>query len=317
MSKTAGSPQTGSSARRKNRYESKKNWAIFSLAAPAVVSIFVFCYMPMFGLFIAFKNINYTKGIFGSDWCGLNNFQFFFQSQDAFRVTRNTLLYNLAFIFLGLGLAILIAIALYDLSAKYVKVFQTVLFMPYFFSWIIVGFVAYILLNPNAGVLNQILSIFGVEEINWYTTPIAWPFIIVFFYLWKILGYNAIIFYTGLMGIDESLYEAARIDGASRFQQKIYITLPMLKSLVIIMVVLAVGKIMFADFGLFYYIPKNTGSLYAMTDVIDTYVYRALRVVGDIGMSAAASFYQSVIGFLLVLGTNLIIRKISPEDAIF
>lgn len=299
------------------KVQRKKTWALFSLALPAIVSIALFCYLPMFGLFIAFKDINYAKGIWGSDWCGFKNFKFFFGSQDAWRVTRNTLLYNLAFIILGLGLAVILAMILYDLTSKQVKVFQTVLFMPYFLSWVIIGFVAYILLNPASGVLNQIVTFFGHEAINWYNEPWAWPLILIFFYLWKILGYNAIIFYTGLMGIDESLYEAARIDGATRFQQKRYITLPLLKNLLIIMIVLAVGKIMFADFGLFYYIPKNTGSLYEMTDVIDTYVYRALRVLGDMGMSSAASFYQSIVGFLLVFGTNFIIKKTSPEDAIF
>lgn len=303
--------------RKGGKSQRKKNLSLLSLALPAILSIFVFAYLPMFGLFISFKDINYSKGVFGSDWCGIRNFKFFFQSQDAWRVTRNTLLYNLAFILLGLGLAVVLAMVLYDLTSRQVKVFQTVLFMPYFLSWVIIGFVAYILLNPSAGVLNQILGLFGKESVNWYNAPGTWPFILVFFYLWKIIGYNAIIFYTGLMGIDESLYEAARIDGASRFQQKRCITLPLLKNLIIIMVVLAVGKIMFADFGLFYYIPKNTGSLYEVTDVIDTYVYRALRVVGDVGMSAAVSFYQSIVGFLLVFGTNFAIRKISPEDALF
>lgn len=300
---------------RKN--STRKNLSLFSLALPAIISILLFAYLPMFGLFIAFKDINYSKGIFGSDWNGLKNFEFFFKSQDAWRVTRNTLLYNIAFIILGLGMAVVVAMILYDLSSRFVKIFQTVLFMPYFLSWIIIGFVAYILLNPSMGVFNQILGFFGKEGINWYMDTRPWPIIIFLFYLWKNLGYNAIIFYTGLMGIDESLYESARIDGATRLQQKIYITLPLLKNLLIIMAVLAVGKIMFSDFGLFYYIPKNTGTLYAVTDVIDTYVYRSLRVVGDIGMSAAASFYQSVIGFGLVVGTNFLLKKFSPDDALF
>ena len=271
----------------------------------------------MFGLFIGFKNINYTKGIWGSDWCGFDNFKFFFTSQDAFRVTRNTILYNLAFIVIGLGLAIVIAMVLYELSARFVKVFQTALFVPYFLSWVVVGFVSYIFLNPASGILNQILEAVGGHGINWYANKKAWPFILTIAYLWKNVGYNAIIFYTGLMGIDSSLFEAAELDGASKMQQRWYVTLPMLKTLIIVMVVLAVGKIMFADFGLFYFIGRDTGMIYSAIDVIDTYVYRALRVTGDIGMSAAITFYQSIVGFLLVVGTNLIIRKVSPEDALF
>lgn len=294
-----------------------KNFQLLSISIPALISIGIFCYLPMFGLFIAFKDINYSKGIFKSEWSGFDNFKFFFGSQDAFKVTRNTLLYNLVFIILGITLAIIFAMLLYEMSARMVKVYQTVLFVPYFLSWVVVGFVAYIFLNPTAGLLNQIMALFGKEAVNWYSQAKAWPFILLFFNLWKGLGYQAIIFYTGLMGIDSSLYEAASIDGASRLQQRLHITLPLLKKLVIILTVLSIGKIMIADFGLFYFIPKNTGLLYSATDVIDTYVYRALRVTGDLGMSAAASFYQSIIGFVLVFTTNYIIKKISPEDAMF
>lgn len=295
----------------------KRAAPLMALSLPAVVSLFIFAYLPMFGLFIAFKDINYAKGIFGSDWCGLKNFEFFFTSQDAFRVTRNTILYNLVFIVVGLALSIIIAMILYELSAKLVKVFQTVLFVPYFLSWVVVGFVSYIFLNPAAGVLNQILTHFGVDTVNWYATKEAWPVILPLFYLWKNVGYNAIIFYTGLMGIDRSLFEAAELDGATKLQQRIHITLPMIKTLIIVMAVLSVGKIMFSDFGLFYFISRDTGMIYSVTDVIDTYVYRALRVTGDIGMSAAVTFYQSVVGFVLVFVTNLVIRKVSPEDALF
>ena len=295
----------------------KKALPLIVLSLPAVVSLFIFAYMPMFGLFIAFKNINYGKGLWGSDWCGWDNFKFFFTSQDAFRVTRNTILYNLAFIVIGLGVAIIIALILYELTAKFVKVFQTALFVPYFLSWVVVGFVTYIFLNPSFGIMNQFLEAIGASKVNWYMEKKAWPWILILAYLWKNVGYNAIIFYTGLMGIDSSLFEAAELDGATKMQQRWYVTLPMLKSLIIVMVVLAVGKIMFADFGLFYFIGRDTGMLYSVIDVIDTYVYRALRVTGDIGMSAAVTFYQSIVGFGLVVVTNLIIRKISPEDALF
>lgn len=293
------------------------NRQLFVIALPAILSILAFAYFPMFGLFIAFKDINYQKGIFGSDWIGFDNFDFFFNSQDAFRITRNTLLYNLVFIVVGLSIAIIVAMMLYSMSRRAIKFYQTVLFFPYFLSWVIVGYLAYIFFNPTSGVLNQVCQMFGVEAINWYTESKFWPYILVFFNIWKTLGYNAIIFYTGLMSIDSSLYEAAAIDGASSFQQKIHITLPMIKSLIIIMAILAVGKIMCADFGLFYFIPRDTGMIYGVTDVIDTYVYRALRVTGDLGMASAASFYQSVVGCTLVVLANLVIKKVSPEDAIF
>lgn len=295
----------------------RKSLPLITLCLPAVVSIFVFAYMPMFGLFIAFKDINYAKGILKSDWAGFNNFKFFFNSQDAWRVTRNTLLYNFVFIVIGIVLAVIIAMLLYEMTRKLVKLFQTIMFMPYFLSWVVVGFVAYIFLNSEAGLLNKILGLMGVEAKNWYTEKGAWPFILPIFHIWKIVGYNTIIFYTGLMGIDQSMFEAASLDGASRFQQKIYIMLPMIKTLIIIMTVLSIGRIMFADFGLFYFITRDTGMLYEVTDVIDTYVYRALRVTGDIGMSASVTLYQSVVGFILVLVTNLIIKRTSPENALF
>lgn len=303
--------------KKQRSYSTTNHRQLLVIALPGIIALLAFAYLPMFGIFIAFKDINYNKGIFGSDWVGLKNFEFFFKSQDAFRITRNTLLYNITFIVVGLSLAVIVAMMLHSMRRRAVKVYQTILFFPYFLSWVIVGFIAYILLNPASGVLNQILTFLGMETVNWYADTRFWPFIFVFFNLWKTIGYNAIIFYTGLMNIDSSLYEAASIDGATSFQQKIYITLPLLKSLVITMALLAVGKIMFADFGLFYFIPRDSGLLYPVSDVIDTYVYRSLRVTGELGMSSAAAFYQSVVGCVLVLATNQVVRKLSPEDAIF
>ncbi len=290
---------------------------LFLLSLPAIISLFLFAYMPMGGLLIAFKDIDYSKGILGSDWNGLDNFMFFFESQYAWRTTRNTIFYNLIFIVIGLSLAVIIAMMLYSLARKWVKLYQTILFFPYFLSWVIIAYLVYIFLNPTYGVIGGFIETITGTSVNLYSEPGFWPPFLIFMHIWKMIGYNAIIFYTGLLSIDKALYEAAEIDGASGFQQKIYITIPQLKSLIIIMTVLAVGKIMFADFGLFYMIPRDSGILYEVTDVIDTYVFRALRVTGDIGMSAAASFFQSIVGFLLVLTTNLVIRKVSPEDAIF
>jgi putative aldouronate transport system permease protein len=295
----------------------RRNSALLTLALPGLLSLFLFAYLPMFGIFIAFKDINYSKGLMRSDWIGFKNFSFFFRSQDAFRITRNTILYNLTFIIVGISLAVFFAMLLYDLRARHVQFFQTVLFVPYFLSWVVVGYIAYIFLNPTAGLLNQALGALGLRRPSWYIEKSAWPFWILFFYLWKNLGYNAIIFYTGLMSVDVSLFEAASIDGANRFQLRVHILLPLLRPLVSIMAMLAVGRIMYADFGLFYFIPRDTGMLYSVTDVIDTYVYRSLRVSPELGMSSAAALYQSVMGCVLVVLVNFILRKVSPEDSLF
>jgi putative aldouronate transport system permease protein len=206
---------------------------------------------------------------------------------------------------------------LFELSKKAVKVFQTILFFPYFISWVVVGYVTYILLNPSYGVINSILKTLHFAPINWYLTPKLWPFILVLVFLWKNVGYFVIIFYTGLLGIDSSYYEAAAIDGATKFQQTIKITIPLLAPLIIMIMLLQIGKIMYADFGLFYFIPRDIGSLYSAVDVIDTYVFRSLRVTGDIGMASAAGLYQSVVGCILVFLSNKIVKKYSEENALF
>lgn len=295
----------------------RQNRALLALSLPGMISLLLFAYLPMFGVFIAFKDINYAKGLLGSDWVGLKNFQFFFRSQDAWRITRNTLLYNISFIVVGIALAVFLSMVMYELRARYIKVFQTVLFIPYFLSWVVVGYIAYIFLNPTAGLLNRLLGALNLPQPSWYINKGAWPWIILFFYLWKNLGYNSIIFYTGLMSIDVSMFEAAAIDGANKWQMRAHILLPMLRPLISIMAMLAVGRIMYADFGLFYFIPRDTGMLYAVTDVIDTYVYRSLRVSPELGMSSAAALYQSVVGCLLVLSVNALLRRFSPEDALF
>jgi len=295
----------------------RQNRSLLTLGLPGMLSLFLFAYLPMFGIFVAFKDINYAKGLMRSDWVGFKNFRFFFRSQDALRITRNTLLYNVAFIIVGIALAVMLSMLMYELSAKYVKIFQTVLFVPYFLSWVVVGYIAYIFFNPVAGLVNKLLGAFGLPKPSWYIERSAWPFVIMFFYLWKNLGYNTIIFYTGLMSVDSSMFEAAAIDGANRWQLRMYILIPMLRPLISIMAMLAVGRIMYADFGLFYFIPRDTGMLYRVTDVIDTYVYRALRVSPELGMSSAAALYQSVVGCLLVLCVNGLLRRFSPDDSLF
>lgn len=295
----------------------RKHSELFLISLPAIVAFFFVAYLPMFGLVIAFKNYSYDKGIFGSPWAGLENFKFFFTSQDALRVTRNTLLLNGSFILLGTAVALVLAVMLSEVSRRAVKIYQTVLFVPYFLSWVVVGYLSYGFLNRDLGVMNSILRVLGAAPVDWYSERAYWPAILIITYLWKNAGYLAIIFYTGILGVDATLYEAASIDGASRPAQTWYVTLPSIKALIIMMLILSVGKIFYSDFGLFYFIPRDIGTLYPTTDVIDTYVYRSLRVLGDLGMASAAGFYQSIVGFVLVLGSNLIVRKTSPENALF
>ncbi len=297
--------------------EFKRNKELFFLGLPGVLALFIVAYLPMFGLIIAFKRFSFEDGIFGSPWAGFDNFKFFFTSQDAFRVTRNTLLLNGSFIVLSFAAAVIVALMLNELNRKSVKVFQTVLFVPYFISWIVVGYLVYGFLSPDYGVINSILKTFNMAPVDWYGDPKYWPVILIISYLWKNVGYLTIIFYTGMLGIDSSYYEAAAIDGATKFQQARSITVPLIKPLVILMLILSIGKIFYSDFGLFFFVPREVGALLPTTDVIDTYVYRSLRVIGDLGMASAAGFYQSIVGFILVIGSNLIIRKVSKENAVF
>ncbi|WP_319633419.1 ABC transporter permease [Paenibacillus psychroresistens] len=291
--------------------------SLFLISLPAILVVLIFYYLPMFGIVIAFKDINYAKGIWGSDWAGFNNFKFFFTSQDAWRITRNTLLLNGCFIVVGIFCSVIIGLLMAELSRRLVRIFQTILFFPYFLSWVVVGFISFILLNPSYGVINKALEFFHMTSIDWYSKPGYWPTILTLTYLWKNVGYTAIIFFTGLISIDASYYEAAAIDGASRFQQIMKISIPLIIPLITLLVILNVGRIFYSDFGLFYFIPRNAGTLYSTTDVIDTYVFRSLRVVGDLGMASAAGLYQSVVGLVLVVITNFIVRKSNKENALF
>ncbi|MBP1965351.1 ABC transporter permease [Paenibacillus aceris] len=297
--------------------EIKRHKGLIGLAVPGLLFVIVFQYLPMFGLVLAFKDFNFGKGIWGSDWVGLNNFKFFFTSDAALQVTRNTILLNLGFIFITNVVSISFALMLFELSRKAVKLYQTTLFFPYFLSWVVVSYVTYALLNPQLGVINNVLRQFGFTDINWYMEAKYWPIILSLAYLWKNVGYSTLIFYTGLMGIDKSYYEAAAIDGASKWQQVRNISLPLTMPLIILITLLQVGKIFYSDFGMFYFLTADSGALYATTDVIDTYVYRALRVSGDIGMATAIGLYQSLVGFVLVITVNFIVRKVNKENAIF
>lgn len=298
--------------------EFKDNAELSALLLPGVILMIVFMYIPMFGVIIAFKDYRNNLGIFGSEWVGFQNFQFFFTSQDAWRIARNTMGYGIMFIVVNLIAAVIVAILLYEVKSRVaLKFYQTSMILPHFLSWVIVGYITYILLEPNMGVFNQIIRWFGGEGLNWYSEPKYWIAILPLVNLWKNIGLKCIMYYAALMGIDRELFEAAEIDGANRFKQILHITLPSLVPLMTILTILDVGHIIKGDFGLFYTIPRDVGLLYPTTDIIDTYVYRGLRTGDDIGITTAVGLFQSVIGFIMVVGTNLIVKKISPDNSLF
>lgn len=299
--------------------ELKTNKVLFFMLLPPLIYVIVQFYLPMFGLVVAFKNYNYTDGLFFSPWCGLDNFTFLFQSQYAWQITRNTLLYNIVFIFLNLVLGVGFAILLSELKNKFMgKLYQSVIFLPYFFSWVVVAYMVWALLDPQNGMVNKsICATMGWKAPDWYSTSIFWPFILTFVNTWKGIGYGTVIYIAGIAGIDETYYEAATLDGCGKFKQVLYITLPFLKPMMVILTIMALGNIFRSDFGLFYQVTMDSGMLYTATNTIDTYVYRGLIQNGNIGMSSAAGFYQSCVGFVVVLIANLAISKISPEDRVF
>lgn len=310
-------PSTGTTKKRK-RGTWLKNMELLILCVPALVCYILFAYVPMFGLVMAFKDYKLAKGIWGSRWIGLKNFEFLFKSVDLTRIVRNTLVYSITFIITGLILNVLIAILLNEVSKnrRALKYYQTTMIFPNFLSWVIVGYITYALFNPSLGILNQLRGFFGLESIDVYMHTRYWPGILILVNLWKGVGMGSMFYFAALIGIDESLYEAARIDGASRLQQILHISLPGLIPLMTIMSILAMGSVFRGDFGLFYQIPRDVSLLYESTDIIDTYVFRGLQN-NSYGMASAVGFVQSVVGLLLVTGTNAIVKKISPENSMF
>ena len=295
----------------------RDNFELFVFTLPAIISLAIFHYWPLAGNIMAFKDYKYAKGIFGSDWNGLKNFEYFFTSQDAVRITRNTILYNGAFIVVGIACAVIVALLLYQITMRgAIKLYQTVMILPRFLSWVIVSYIVYILLNPTSGVLNGILNAVGKSGIQWYGTTKPWPYILIFSNLWKHVGLDSIIYYSALLGIDEEQFEAAEVDGASKFVQMVRIAVPSILPVIVIMFILQIGSIFGGDFGLFYQIPRNIGTLYPVTDVIPTYVFRGLQG-GDYATSTAVGLFQSAVGFALVIITNIIVKKIDPDKAIF
>jgi len=303
---------------KRNKKSAKATFAVYLplylMMLPGFIYLICNNYLPMFGILIAFKNVNFSIGVFKSPWVGLKNFEFLFATKDAYMMIRNTLLYNIVWIAMGLVIAVTIAIFMAEISErKIAKVIQPIICFPSMISAVILSYIVYGFLSTNYGFINQVMG----TKTNFYTKAQYWPLILTIVHFWQSAGQSSIIYMASIGGIDKSMYEAARIDGAGKMKQIIYITLPMLRPMIILLLLLSIGRIFNSDFGLFYQVTLNSGRLYKTTQTIDTYVYRALMEMNNVGMSSAASVFQAIIGFVLVLLSNLIVRKIDPQSALF
>lgn len=288
------------------------------MAIPGFLFILIYYYIPMIGIIIAFQDFKYDKGPFGSKFIGFDNFRFFFTSQYASRIITNTVFLNAVFIITTLITSVFIAIFLNRMkNVLYAKFVQSSLFFPYFISWVVVGYFALAFFSETYGVANKLLQWIGLNPVSWYSRPRIWPFILTAFNLWKQVGVNAVIYLAAIINISEEYYDAAKIDGAGPIKQVRYITIPEIIPIISIMVLLSIGQIFRSDFGLFYNVTRDIGLLYSTTDVIDTFVIRSLRVIGDMGMASAAGFFQSVIGFVMVLVSNYVVKRINSENSLF
>jgi len=298
--------------------ELRRNRYLYILALPGILFFIIFNYLPMFGIIISFKDYSVVKGIWGSEWSGLSNFKFFFTSGHAARVTFNTLFLNALFIIVGTITQSAVAIMLNELSSKfYKKLTQSLIFLPYFMSWVVVGVISLSLFDTQTGMLNMVLKFLGMGPVSWYTNAELWRPLLLVFYTWKWTGYGAVIYLAVISNIDLQYYEASIIDGAGKWQQIRYVTIPFLTPTVIILVLLAIGRIFYGDFGMIYGLIGDNGMLFRTTDVIDTYVYRALRQMGDFGMASAIGLYQSVMGFVIVMISNHLAKRFREESALF
>ena len=307
----------------------KKKWQrddteLSLLAMPTTIWYLLFSFLPMFGLIIAFKDYkiipgkNFIYNLIHSDWAGLKNFQFLIKSKELYILLRNTIGYNLIFIILGIVIPVTLAIMISLIySKRKSKVYQTMIFFPYFMSWVVVSYFVYAFLSGDKGIFNNVLQMFGKEAVQWYMEPKYWPFILIFIQVWKTVGYSMVVYLASITGIDTTFYEAAVIDGASKWQQVKYITLPSIKTVIVMMFILNVGKIFYSDFGLFFQITKGIpGSLYNVASTLDTYIYKAIQSSAPIGMTAAANFFQSIACCITILAANWIVSKIDEESAI-
>lgn len=307
----------------------KKKWhrddtELSLLALPTTIWYLLFSFLPMFGLIMAFKDYriipgkNFIYNLVHSEWVGLKNFQFLIKSKELFILLRNTIGYNLIFIILGIVIPVTLAIMISLIySKRKSKVYQTMIFFPYFMSWVVVSYFVYAFLSGDKGIFNNVLQMFGKEAVQWYMEPKYWPFILIFIQVWKTVGYSMVVYLASITGIDTTFYEAAVIDGASKWQQVKYITLPSIKTVIVMMFILNVGKIFYSDFGLFFQITKGIpGSLYNVASTLDTYIYKAIQSSAPIGMTAAANFFQSIACCITILAANWIVSKIDEESAI-
>ncbi len=301
-----------------NKKRDTRVWAWHSMEAIPLLLVFIFSYIPMVGIIIAFKNYRYADGIFGSKWVGLDNFEIFLRSKDMWNVVGNTLFLNSLFIVADIIAAVILALLLFELKNKTTfKIFQTMYITPHFVSWVVAGYVVYALLNPSYGIINGILTSIGLPGVQWYSKPELWPGILTIASIWKGVGMRAIMYYAALMGLDPALFEAADIDGATKFQKSRYITVPCLASMISISLILSIGGILGGDFGLFYQLTRNVGELRPTTDVITTYTYRMFRENNKPALASAIGLMQSVVGLILVIITNHVSKKMNDETGLF
>jgi putative aldouronate transport system permease protein len=304
--------------RRRSKYFNQTNLFLLCLAMPMFIYKIIFHYVPMAGIVLAFKEFRYDTGIFRGEWVGFKNFEFFFRSPDAWRTVRNTVGYSLVFMIIGTIATVVVALLLYELTSRAMaKYMQTTMLLPHFMSWVIVAFIAYGFLSYGSGLINNILEDMGLERVRWYAKKEAWIFIIPLVNTWKHIGMGSLVYYASLMGVDPSYHEAAKVEGANRFQIMTKINLPFLYPLIIMLSILAIGRIFNADFGLFYQLPKGSVMVLDTTDVIETYVFRALREQGNISMATAVGLYKSFVGLVMVILTNQAVKKLSPENTLF
>ena len=300
----------------KKAEERRRNMPLYFFMLPGLLYLIANNYIPMFGILIAFKKVNFATGIFQSPWCGFDNFEYLFVTKDAWVKIRNTLAYIPCWIILDLALAVFIAVLMAEIaSGRAAKVIQPIICFPSMVSAVLLSFIVYAFLSTSYGYLNP--TLFKDSPINWYASAQYWPVILTIVHFWQNAGQSSIIYMASIGGIDKSLYESARLDGASKWNQILHITLPMLRPMIILMLLMSIGRIFNSDFGLFYQVPLNSGLLTSTTQTIDTYVYRALLQLNNVSMSSAASVFQALIGFALVMASNMLVRVVEPDNALF
>ena len=305
--------------------KAKKTLMLLTMVAPGAIGLLLLRYLPMGGIILAFKNYKiypkdptFLNNLVHSKWVGLDNFKFLFTTGDSWVMIRNTLAYNIVFIILGVIIPVAFAIMMSELSKKFVaKTYQTLMFFPYFLSWVVVSYFLNAFIDAQYGLIPMAQRAAGETAVSWYTTPGPWPYIIVFANLWKNVGYSTVLYLAAITGIDQTQYEAAAIDGASKWQQILHVTLPNLRTMIAILFILNVGKIFNADFGLFWNVPMQNGALFSVTQVVDTYIYRVLMNTGNIGQSTAAGLLQNIVGFICIIGANAVVKKIDSDSTLF